>query len=266
MALGHISLRDMPFQSHKTFSEPSSPSRLWRYMDFAKFMAILDSQTLHFASADKLGDPFEGAVPGRNLDRTRVVYPNLPPALWQQANEHAAKERLESKAERRYYCVSCWHESEHESDAMWKLYSTQGFGVAIQTTFGNLCASMDAHDRDVIFVGRVNYIDYATTFMNEGNGFSPFLHKRIAFAHEREVRAVIWARSSGPGFEHRVSNGGIAVVVDTHVLVQSVVVSPLAPAWFRDLVDHMLERYSFSIRSAQSGLSDEVPYWRTDVA
>ena len=35
--------------------------RLWRYMDFAKFIALLDHRALHFARADHLGDPFDGA-------------------------------------------------------------------------------------------------------------------------------------------------------------------------------------------------------------
>ncbi len=35
---------------------------LWRYMDFAKFVAMLFQNGLYFARADKLEDPFEGAA------------------------------------------------------------------------------------------------------------------------------------------------------------------------------------------------------------
>lgn len=36
--------------------------KLWRYMDLAKFLALLEDRALYFARADKLGDPFEGAA------------------------------------------------------------------------------------------------------------------------------------------------------------------------------------------------------------
>ncbi len=35
---------------------------------------------------------------------------------------------------REIHFVSCWHENETESEAMWKLYLKSGDGVAIQTT------------------------------------------------------------------------------------------------------------------------------------
>jgi hypothetical protein len=37
-------------------------TRLWRYMDFAKFVSLLETRSIHFARADVLGDSFEGAV------------------------------------------------------------------------------------------------------------------------------------------------------------------------------------------------------------
>ena len=39
----------------------SNDQQLWRYMDFAKFAAMLRERSLYFPRADKLGDPFEGA-------------------------------------------------------------------------------------------------------------------------------------------------------------------------------------------------------------
>jgi hypothetical protein len=42
---------------------------LWRYMDFARLVAVLDSGTLHFARADQFSDPFEGASGSKELQR-----------------------------------------------------------------------------------------------------------------------------------------------------------------------------------------------------
>ena len=36
-------------------------TELWRYMDFAKFVSMLEQRSIYFARADVLGDPFEGA-------------------------------------------------------------------------------------------------------------------------------------------------------------------------------------------------------------
>ena len=35
---------------------------LWRYMDFAKFVALLEQRAIYFARADRLGGTFEGAA------------------------------------------------------------------------------------------------------------------------------------------------------------------------------------------------------------
>lgn len=39
--------------------DPATP--LWRYMDFEKFISLLEERAPYFARADKLGDKFEGA-------------------------------------------------------------------------------------------------------------------------------------------------------------------------------------------------------------
>jgi hypothetical protein len=39
--------------------------------------------------------------------------------------------------------VNCWHQNEFESEAMWRLYSENHKGIAIQTTFQDLVDSID---------------------------------------------------------------------------------------------------------------------------
>ena len=36
---------------------------LWKYLDFTKFVSLLDKSALHFARTDKLSDPYEGFFP-----------------------------------------------------------------------------------------------------------------------------------------------------------------------------------------------------------
>jgi hypothetical protein len=62
---------------HYVFTEPSNPDiRIWRYMDFAKYVSLLETSALWFSRADKLGesfegklgDPFEGAISRATLE------------------------------------------------------------------------------------------------------------------------------------------------------------------------------------------------------
>lgn len=54
----------MALESHKAFPQPSGPSeRAWRYMDLAKFVALLLRKELHFTRLDCLEDKFEGTLP-----------------------------------------------------------------------------------------------------------------------------------------------------------------------------------------------------------
>ena len=97
---------------------PPADAILWRYMDFTKFVSLLEKRALFFARADQLGDPFEGAIPINNI---KSRYTSLKPKL--SAKEILMYEHLRIEL-RRLTLISCWHESNHESEAMWKIYSS----------------------------------------------------------------------------------------------------------------------------------------------
>ena len=46
--------------------------------------------------------------------------------------------------------VSCWHKSDHESEAMWKLYSASGQAIAIESTVGQLRSSLGSREGVII--------------------------------------------------------------------------------------------------------------------
>ena len=51
-------------KQHKSFKEPEDvEAKIWRYLDLAKFLAMIEKKTLFFCRIDKLGDPFEGSRP-----------------------------------------------------------------------------------------------------------------------------------------------------------------------------------------------------------
>ena len=203
---------------------PALDATLWRYMDVAKFTDLLESKALFFTRVNKLEDPFEGSWPEANhknieqdikidTDQSRSV------ALWRAVMK-------QSKEERCFTMVNCWHKSPHESEAMWKLYAKSGFEVAIKTDFKSLVHSFTCRLPDVF--AKVGYISYESDEMPR-SPWAPFLYKRLGFEHEKEVRAVIICtmgeRTDRAWDEHE---GGIHVQVDPMDLIQEVVVSPYA--------------------------------------
>jgi hypothetical protein len=50
----------MPYEFHANLRTPPNDTVLWRYMDFAKFIQMIESKSLWFTRLDQLEDPLEG--------------------------------------------------------------------------------------------------------------------------------------------------------------------------------------------------------------
>ena len=244
------------YKEHPLFESPPPEAALWRYLDFTKFVTLLDKQALFFPRADKLGDPFEGSYTKFNVAIRPTLYGDeIPP--------HALRDMSNFVREsRRFTLVSCWHWSDHESAAMWRLYSRESDGVAIKTSFGSLAQSFEKATED-IFIGQVGYIDYDTTFIREDNTMAPFLYKRKSFEHEREVRALtqkIPSRDGQTDLTHDVYDFGAYYEVDLSCLIEEVVVAPYAPRWFLELVRSVAKKYDLQASVHKSSLAED-PIW-----
>ena len=245
------------------FEIPPEDADLWRYMDFTKFVSLLDQQALFFARGDLLDDPFEGTFPKANA----AVRPQL---FRQQITDEEMRTYLDIfRKSRPSILLNCWHENDYESAAMWKLYSKDNAGIAIRTNFRIFTLSLI--DNQDIYVGRVKYIDYDSTAIPESGLIDPFLYKRPNFSHEREVRAIIRSPAhfllgddpslrivdSGP---FSFMGYGTYSRVDLGQLVQEVVTSPYADHWFHELVQSLAQRYGLTATIRRSSLSDK-PTW-----
>lgn len=210
-------------------NKPAPENLLWRYMDITRFLSLLEDEALYFARADQMSDKWEGATGTYNdLMRSRPEY-------YGQAGEAVAVAlRRHRNAFLEQTFMSCWHENSAESAAMWEIYQREGRGVAICTTWADLTASITA-DRWV-FGGRITYADYRSTFIPEGDSFSPFMYKRKSFEHENEVRLLALPRSPGKsnGTEFQWVKVGsrrpegtvLPVAVDLRRLINSVYIAP----------------------------------------
>jgi len=101
----------------------------------------------------------------------------------------------------------------------------------------------------------VKYIDFDTYAEPDDQIY--FL-KRESFEHEREVRAVVEDNFSFMGDPHpqapRFSAGGDYVPVDLTRLIAEIYVPPGAPAWFKRVVESIVQRYGYDFPIRQSEL------------
>lgn len=237
----------MPAGKHDLFVAPADRnSKLWRYMDFAKFVALLEDRELYFARADLLGDPFEGSLSAANQKLAPDFNPDLKP-------EHLAVISNARQMLLRHTYISCWHMNEYESAAMWKLYAQTNEAIAVQTTFDRLFNLLP----EECYLGMVYYADYQRDWIPEGDAFSPFLHKRKSFEHEHEVRALHppFLRGKPEGIDlSQQTPKGVRFPIAPAELIIAVSVAPTSSEWFLELVKKLAKRYGLPIEPTRSAL------------
>ena len=222
-------------------------------MTFAKFMSLLVKRSLWFSRIDKFDDPFEGKYPKETILRYG------PPPL----NDNIT----DVENARQWMYANCWYISDHESAAMWQLYSSSNEAIALQSTYELLHLNLPENS----YVGEIQYIDFERDFIDILNMFTPFMHKRLSFAHERELRALIedFETPSIPTdrpdtFEHDYEMvnplAGIEVTVDIHHLVERIYVAPTAQPWFKGVVRRVAIDHGFTESQIVASSLDEVPY------
>jgi hypothetical protein len=303
----------MAFERHPAYSPaPTAESRLWRYMSLPKYLSLLQRNELFFSGLELMArtDPFEGSLaPSRFIHRQWSSLDDVPEEILQKlpgylrAGESgletalqryigAAEHRIrQTYAYRRSYFVNCWHLSEHESSAMWDIYSRRNEGIAVVSCESRIEAALSGY-AESIYGGRVTYGDYSAEkfVIDEGNAFTPILHKRLSFAYEAEYRLVYWDTSvthkqirshdgvfnwNGKLFPDtdgsRVTTVpreveeierlepclGHYVACDLNELVGAVYISPLAENWFLDVVQRASELSGLQAQIVRSSLLAE---------
>ena len=236
----------------------SPETKLWRYMSFAKFVALLHDKQLVLSPLHMFEDPYEGA--GGKACNLEKLGDAIIDTFHSLDSSKDGIEELEARnigidkqkevarlwlkvgddyghVNSMYTFVNCWHENETESEAMWKLYTAhQPEGVAIQTTYGALRKAIDQPE---IQIGRITYENFDVAFMP---GDSYGWYKRKSFEHEREVRVMI--EPDDPEHLKQIEDAykkkhqvRISLDVDIEALVENVFVSPYAKDWFKELVE-----------------------------
>jgi hypothetical protein len=133
--------------------------------------------------------------------------------------------------------------NEHESVAMWQ-YGKGEYGVALRSSYERLRGSFHRESRDVL-IGAVSYADDARGQRRIcASDFVLWKEKWWNYEHElRAATSVIGERTS----RDQAPKAGLEILVDLHVLIESVYVAPTAPLWFVGVVEEVLRRYDLTM-------------------
>ena len=207
----------MPMYKNRQPMDPATELRRYTSLNALEHMPR-DNQ-LRLTRVDRFDDPFEGSVPKQQMDDQVATFSSTYLTEMMGASHLLRKHKtyvsdpwtrmeLRRRAATRSAHASCWTAGP-ESEAMWRLYckdGKRGQGVALRIALGKLEASLGSHD---LFVTPIAYRLYhvGPAFNDE---VSPFMHKRLGFECEREVRflrydqahgsALAWALVGGDGF------------------------------------------------------------------
>jgi len=225
--------------------------KIWKYMDLAKFISLLSKESLYFACPREFNDPFEGYFPKNYAQDYAGKYIKIIEDLTSKRDEFAGasvnpKDRqlvdakikelddaingintsliMEIEENISQSGVSCWHKSEYESEAMWKLYTASGQGIAIESTIGQLKDSII--NEESLEIKSVTYLSEDDPKKEDGK-LDILFWKRKAFEHEKELRATISLKEKGKG---------AFVECDLDKLISRIHVSPLVEPYLKEIV------------------------------
>jgi hypothetical protein len=253
----------MTYEPHSDLQDIEDPDTvLWRYVDLCKWLDLLQTSELHLTRADQMEDRWEGAFSEVNI----AVRPAMYGEHWDMmASSMAQMYRFA----RTHTYLNCWYMGECESAGMWKIYDAEGKGVAIRSTAGRLKGSLTGIREQRVSGAKVQYVDYKTTYIPEGNMFFPYVHKRSSFAHENEYRLLtLWTpdvletdeRGNAIRTEPEVPPLFLREAVDLDHLVEAVYVSPEAPGWVARVVGEVTGKYMPGLAIRHSDLAADPVY------
>lgn len=244
---------------------------VWRYMDFTKFLSMLQYKALFFCSCSIMQkiDPFEGEYPKNSLKKLRDKKDFI-----QLTVEYTEKPAVYRRKFLENVGINCWHANNTENAAMWKVYLSSKDGIAIKSTIKNLKDSFGQNTEDVIFIGNIHYNDYefndidvnyneylqtvielADIEIKKGNlsdsdilnklakyYYPLIMSKRKEFEYEKEIRLISPINQKTK--MKRLKNEGKFVNLDLNILINEIIISPSSDKWYVDLVKDVVKSYN----------------------
>ncbi len=222
----------LAFVSTKRHLNRGRTTTLRRYMSFSRFAWMLQTKQLWLTRADNLGDRWECNLTHEQLKFLVRRHPPQPiddPRPRENAIERTT--RIVKDRQRRTF-VSCWSTTPSESHALWQIYCPKSEGVAIETTFERVAASVPR-----FAMSSVSYEpprDDVTPSVDE-MAFT----KQPWFVYEEEVRVVDYIED---GEDLPVL--GYAINWNPETILRSVIAHPDANASFVEALNNLVLAYA----------------------
>lgn len=226
---------------HKHIHEPDPNTIVWKYLDLSKFLDLLLCKRLFMSRSDKFEDQYEGTFSEPTFEELKRIAENKPEFLKYY------------KKHRENVVVSSWHSNDHESYAMWQIFTQNSEGLAIQSTIGRLQEALAPEKNYEQHIGAVNYIDYKKEYIPFDDSFFPFLFKRKSFQYEGEVRII-----SDLTKYNLTINDGIKIDVDINKLIERIYIHPRSENWYKNLVIQLMAQLGFNFTIEKSDLESDI--------
>jgi hypothetical protein len=250
----------MPLETYIGQIEPQENAPVWRFMNLKKFKDLIATHELYFCRADLFSDQAEGMPPEGHLPS-----PNLHPLDIRDRREIDGLIGSIAQMREAFY-INCWHLFGEETCRMWKEYGDDG--VAICSTYTLLKSALNTLP-DRAYLGLVRY---GAQRNERWNLFRFVYRKKIEYAEEQEVRALLWINDPHAGInrhfdaDNRVYpfplNPPPTSVLEGHrrktnlqSLLTGIVVTPFAPQQVFDQIKQLVEASGLAILVTPSELT-----------
>ena len=212
---------------------------LWRYMDLAKFVSMLEQNALWLARADTFKDRHEGRFPEemrKLIEKAYEGFDDSAPSPVKDADDfqdYLVKNTF----------VSCWHKNFDENMVMWEIYGRDNNAVAIQTSVENIKKNIDASSLEghSLILKSVVYQK-----SDEITGALPyeecFIRKRPHFSVEEEVRLSLDTYSRDK--PSKSTPHGHKLPVQINGLIDKILVHPDCSDWFLHVINSIKSKYN----------------------
>jgi hypothetical protein len=213
--------------------------KLWRYMDLAKLISLLETKAIWLARADTFRDKQEGRFPDQMRAFIEKAYEGCsdddpsPVKDVDDFQDYLLKNTF----------VSCWHKNTNENMVMWEIYGRDTIAVALQTTVGRIKGSIDSTGLSGhSFLLKPIVYEKSEDVKGELPYEACFFRKRPHFKFEEEVRISLDTYS--PKNPAKNTPRGYGLPASINELIESIYVHPDSDEWFVDVVNSITKHYS----------------------
>ena len=232
---------------------------LWRYTDWSRLLSLLTKRSLWFARADQLGDPHEGSLGRITVEtRERIMSEHFAGEGADVGERILQQLRDNSGVLRQFVYANCWYRVDHESELMWNRYGRRSEGFAIRTSFERLKAAVVSESN--LFAVPVQYVDYGSQPVPDGNVLLRFAHKRVEFRDEHELRLLTLHAEADDQGRLAEQPAGLRVPVDPEVLIQELRAGPGMDGWAVDVLRDVISALGLWNRVGRSALDEDPAY------